>query len=172
MGSVKYVPGEGSRHSDIVFVGEAPGEEEDMQGRPFVGRSGKMLEKWLNEFLGLSRDQVYITNVVKVRPDDNRTPTDDELKSWKPSLLKEIEAIDPIVIVTLGISAAKVLLDKDITRLSPYRGTTIPTGRFMVFPIYHPSYILRQPGAEKLVRGDLEILKEYLVEYEKARDPG
>jgi DNA polymerase len=172
MSSVKLIPGEGSLKADIVFVGEAPGEEEDLEGRPFVGRSGKKLEKWINEFLGLSRDEVYITNVVKVRPEGNRTPTYEEINSWKSLLWDEIAKIDPIIIVAVGSSATKALLNENFKDFAPNRGKIALTKRFAIFPIYHPSYILRAPGAEKLVRADFEVLKEYLDEYHKAREPG
>jgi len=173
MGSLKYIPGEGSLHADIVFVGEAPGEEEDLQGRPFVGRSGKMLEKWINEFLGLSREQVYITNAVKVRPEGNRAPTFEEIKSWTTSLWEEIKYIHPVLIVPVGASATKAICGEDFDTFAPYRGkVSLLGGIYAIIPIYHPSYIRRAPGAEKLVREDFEAIKGYLNEYNKIRDEG
>jgi uracil-DNA glycosylase family 4 len=159
--SVKLISGEGRRDAEIVFVGEAPGQEEDEQGRPFVGRSGKVLERWL-EYMGLDRGDVWITNIVKVMPDNNRTPTYDEILSWKDLLMEELETVNPWIVVPVGASATKALLGKDFDKFAPERGKFCKTERWNIFPIYHPSYILRSPGAEKLALADLDTLKEAL----------
>src|SRR5689334_7792474 len=115
MSSLKYIWGTGNINSGIVFVGEAPGEEEEKQGVPFVGRSGKLLDKWIN-YLGLNRKDIYITNIVKVRPPDNRTPTDEEIKSWEGVLFQELAVIgNANIIVAVGNSATKALIEQGIS---------------------------------------------------------
>lgn len=162
MNSVMYISGQGDRNALVAFVGESPGEEEVEQGRPFVGRSGKILEKWI-EYLGFKdRDDVWITNVVKVRPDDNRTPTYEEILSWKDLLMEELETVNPWIVVPVGSTATKAILGNDFTEFAPERGKFSKTNRWNVFPIYHPAYILRSPGAEKLALADLDKLKEVL----------
>lgn len=142
------VPGEGNPNSDLLFVGEGPGRQEDQQGRPFVGRAGNKLTDILSS-VSLERSQVYITNIVKCRPPENRTPKSDEIESCLPYLEAQIAEINPSIIVTLGNSATKTLLDTD-------QGITSARGKFygwrgeiQVFPMFHPSYLLRNPSKEK-----------------------
>lgn len=142
------VPGEGDGNSDLLFVGEGPGRQEDEQGRPFVGRAGNKLTEILKS-VSLERSQVYITNIVKCRPPENRTPKSDEVESCLPYLEAQIAEINPSIIVTLGNAATKTLLDID-------EGITTSRGKFYtwrgsieVFPMFHPSYLLRNPSKKK-----------------------
>jgi DNA polymerase len=156
--------GMGSPTADLVFVGEGPGAEEDRQGLPFVGRSGKLLDKLLLEELGITREQVYIANVVKCRPPDNRDPRPEEIEACRPFLEGQVDAIDPRVVVTLGRFAAHVLLgtSEGITRL---RGRTYPFRRGVLIPTFHPAAVLRG-GAQQLaqMRADLVRAKLALTE--------
>lgn len=142
--SVKYIKGTGSPSARIVFVGEAPGREEEELGEPFVGRSGQLLNKWIG-YLGLKRVETYITNVVKVRPHENRTPNDEEIKSWLPILHQELIIVAPQFIVTLGKTAEKAL------QMMGYDDFAV---------LYHPAYILRSPEMEHVVLKRLNELKE------------
>lgn len=146
----QVVSGEGNPYSSVVFVGEAPGEEEDRQGRPFVGRAGRYLTEKIKEVLGLRREEVYITNVCKCRPPENRKPTPSEIRACFPYLKKEIEIIQPKVICCLGSTAGEGILGKTfpITKL---RGKVYPypyDPKIKVLLTYHPAYILRNPSAE------------------------
>ena len=142
------VPGEGNGDADLLFIGEGPGRQEDEQGRPFVGRAGNKLTEILKS-VSLERSEVYITNVVKCRPPENRTPKSDEVQSCLPYLEAQIAEINPSIIVTLGNAATKTLLETE-------QGITSSRGQFYtwrgsieVFPMFHPSYLLRNPSKEK-----------------------
>ena len=151
------VPGEGPDNARIVFVGEAPGREEDLSGRPFVGRAGKLLDTAL-ERAGIKRDDVFITSVLKCRPPDNRTPRAGEIKACMPYLREQLETIKPDVVVTLGNVSLKALTGKSgITKL---HGIEIPMGKYIVFPTYHPAAILRNPNLMETFIADLRKLKE------------
>ncbi|WP_448588459.1 uracil-DNA glycosylase [Thermocrinis sp.] len=154
-----YVFGEGDPDSPVVFVGEAPGEEEDKLKRPFVGRAGQYLNSKLEE-VGLKREKVYITNVVKSRPPGNRVPTKEEMASCLPYLRREIEIIKPKIIVCLGSTAVKGILGKDYS-ITKYRGKTFPypyDSSIKVFLTYHPAYILRNPSSDKEFLEDLKSI--------------
>jgi DNA polymerase len=160
----KAVFGAGNADADLMFVGEAPGAEEDKQGLPFVGRSGQLLDKVLFEELSLTRDSVYIANVVKCRPPGNRDPEPDEIGACRPWLEQQIELIQPKVVVTLGNFATKLLLEtKDgITkrrgREFPYRDGAV------LIPTFHPAAVLRGGGtALAQVRGDFVVVKRALA---------
>ena len=150
--------GTGSVDASLMFVGEAPGAEEDTQGKPFVGRSGKLLTKMI-EAIGFAREDVYIANVLKSRPPENRDPKPDEVTACEPYLLKQIEIIKPSFICALGAHAAHTLLktDEPIGRLRgrfhDYHGTPL-----MV--IYHPAFLLRSPAYKKEAWKDLQILRD------------
>ncbi len=162
-GASGYVFGEGNPYSPVVFVGEAPGEEEDQLKRPFVGRAGRYLNQKLEE-VGLKREEVYITNVVKSRPPGNRKPTPKEMQSCLPYLKKEIEIINPKLIVCLGSTALEGILGKSLP-ITKYRGQIFdyPYNRkIKVFLTYHPAYILRNPSAEKEFVEDLKRIKALL----------
>ncbi len=162
-GANGYVFGEGNPYSPVVFVGEAPGEEEDQLKRPFVGRAGRYLNQKLQE-VGLRREEVYITNVVKSRPPGNRKPTPKEMQTCLPYLRKEIEIISPRLIVCLGATALEGILGKSIP-ITKHRGQFLeyPYDRkIKVLLTYHPAYILRNPGAEKEFVEDLRKVREFL----------
>lgn len=142
------VPGEGNGNTGLLFVGEGPGRQEDEQGRPFVGRAGNKLTDILQS-VSLERSQVYITNIVKCRPPENRTPKSDEVESCLPYLEAQIAEINPSIIVTLGNAATKTLLDID-EGITSIRGKFYSwRGSIEVFPMFHPSYLLRNPSKEK-----------------------
>ena len=162
-GSSGYVFGEGNPYSPLLFVGEAPGEEEDQQKRPFVGRAGRYLNQKLEE-VGLRREDVYITNVVKSRPPGNRKPTLKEMQSCLSYLRKEIEIIKPKLIVCLGSTALEGILGKSLP-ITKSRGQIFdyPYDRSIkVLLTYHPAYILRNPSAEKEFVQDLKRAKELI----------
>lgn len=146
-GRTTVVFGEGNPDASLMVVGEGPGREEDLAGRPFVGRSGQLLDRLLLEEIGLARDQVYIANVVKCRPPGNRDPQPDEIAACRPYLEAQIDEIHPAVLVTLGNFSSKLLIgaSEGITKL---RGRTYPyrdTGAVIV-PTYHPAAALRGGG--------------------------
>jgi len=160
-----YVFGEGDPDSPVVFVGEAPGEEEDKLKRPFVGRAGQYLNSKLEE-VGLKREKIYITNVVKSRPPGNRAPTKEEIASCLPYLRKEIEIIKPKLIVCLGATAMKGILGKEYA-ITKYRGHTFPypyDTKIKVFLTYHPAYVLRNPSADKEFTEDLRAIVKLIAE--------
>ncbi|NPA41668.1 MAG: uracil-DNA glycosylase [Aquificae bacterium] len=160
----QVVFGDGNPYSPVVFVGEAPGEEEDIQGRPFVGRAGKYLNRKIEEVLGLKREEVYITNVCKCRPPGNRKPTSAEISACFPYLKKELEIIKPKVICCLGATAGEGILGKKFS-ITKVRGQTFPypyDPSIKVFLTYHPAYILRNPRADGDFTQDLEELKRLL----------
>lgn len=164
-GSSGYVFGDGNPDPPVVFVGEAPGEEEDRQKKPFVGRAGGYLNEKLQS-AGLSREEVYITNVVKSRPPGNRKPTKDEMMGCLPYLRKEIEIIKPKLIVCLGSTALEGLLGKNLP-ITRYRGQVFdyPYDRnIKVLLTYHPAYVLRNPQADKEFTQDIKKVVELLKE--------
>ncbi len=158
-----YVFGEGNPYADLMFVGEAPGGEEDKHGRPFVGRAGKLLTELLSE-IGLSRDEVYIANVLKCRPPRNRDPKPDEIKACSPYLDKQIKIIQPRLLVALGRFAAFFLLNRSVT-LSRSRLIVYDTryGSKLIVT-YHPAAVLRDPRKMDLVREDFKLIKKTLEE--------
>jgi len=152
--------GEGDPNTPLMLVGEAPGEQEDLQGRPFVGRAGQLLTRFLNLF-GVSRDKVYITNIVKCRPPGNRNPQPDEIKACYPYLEKQIEIISPKVILCLGAFAARTILNlPPNTAISKLRGkpqkVEIGGKEITVIPTFHPAYLLRNRRGEPEFQKDLE----------------
>ena len=153
-GRNKLVYGDGNPEAQLVFVGEGPGADEDMQGLPFVGRAGKLLTQMI-EAMGLQRRDVYICNVVKCRPPDNRAPEPDEVATCAPFLLRQLDVIRPKVIVCLGAVAAKTLLNT--TRgISQYRGEWLEWRGHKLMATYHPAYLLRNPPAKADVWKDLQ----------------
>ncbi|MFQ5916905.1 MAG: uracil-DNA glycosylase family protein [Candidatus Binatia bacterium] len=159
-GRTHLVFGVGNPKAKVMFVGEGPGREEDIQGEPFVGRAGHLLTDIITKGMGLRREDVYIANVIKCRPPDNRNPESDEIESCEPFLVKQIELIRPRVIVGLGKFAVQTLLKSKvpIMRLRgvwhQYRGTKL-------MPTLHPAYLLRNPGDKKLVWEDIKkVLQE------------
>lgn len=153
-GRNKLVFGDGNPKAQLVFVGEGPGADEDMQGLPFVGRAGKLLTQMI-EAMGLQRRDVYICNVVKCRPPQNRAPEPDEVETCSPYLLRQIDVIHPKVVVCLGAVAAKTLLNT--TRgVSQFRGEWLDWRGYKLMATYHPAYLLRNPPAKADVWKDLQ----------------
>ena len=146
--------GDGSPKAELVFVGEGPGADEDAQGLPFVGRAGKLLTQMI-EAMGLQRKDVYICNVVKCRPPENRLPEDDEVKTCSPFLFRQIDVIAPKVIVCLGAVAAKTLLQTN-RGISQFRGQWLEYRGRKLMATYHPAYLLRNPNAKGEVWKDLQ----------------
>src|SRR5216684_6530073 len=150
----KIVFGDGSAKAQLVFVGEGPGADEDEQGLPFVGRAGKLLTQMI-EAMGLQRSDVYICNVVKCRPPENRAPEPDEVSACSPFLVRQIDSIHPKVIVCLGATAAKTILNT--TRgISQFRGEWLEWRGRKLMATYHPAYLLRNPSAKSEVWKDLQ----------------
>jgi uracil-DNA glycosylase family 4 len=150
----KIVFGDGNPKAELVFVGEGPGADEDAQGLPFVGRAGKLLTQMI-EAMGLQRKDVYICNVVKCRPPENRQPEEDEVNTCSPFLLRQIDVIAPKVIVCLGAVAAKTLL-KTNRGISHFRGEWLEFRGRKLLATYHPAYLLRNPPAKSEVWKDLQ----------------
>jgi DNA polymerase len=146
--------GDGNEKAELVFVGEGPGHDEDVQGLPFVGRAGKLLTQMI-EAMGLERRDVYICNVLKCRPPENRTPERDEVAACSPFLVRQIEAIRPKVIVCLGGVAAQTLLNTNRS-ISHFRGEWLEFRGTPLLATYHPAYLLRNPNAKGEVWRDLQ----------------
>jgi DNA polymerase len=158
----QVVFGVGDPDADLLFVGEAPGRDEDLQGEPFVGRSGKLLDRLMAEELGIDRRQCYIANVVKCRPPDNRNPRPEEIEACRPYLVSQLDLIQPVVVVTLGNFATKLLLETD-NGITQVRGKAYPFGRSYLVPTYHPAAALRSGGAVVAqMRSDLVRAKQLL----------
>lgn len=165
----RAVPGAGSYHTEIVFIGEGPGMNEDKQGLPFVGRSGDYLEK-LFRLIGLSRDQVFITNVVKCRPPENRDPLPHEIETCKPYLDQQLNLIDPLMVVTLGrFSMARYFPGGKITQI--HGQPKIENGR-AYYPLFHPAAVLRNPSMEPLMEADFRRIPEILAKIRALRAQG
>jgi DNA polymerase len=153
--------GEGNIESNIMFVGEGPGMMEDESGRPFVGRAGAVLTKMIENVLSLKREDVYIANIVKCRPPNNRVPTIDEANSCKEYLFKQIDIIKPKIIVALGSTSYKYLTN-DNTAISKIRGIELDFNNSKLIATFHPSYLLRNPSAKKIAMQDLLKIKDLL----------
>ena len=149
-GRTNVVFGAGKPDADLMFVGEGPGAQEDRWGLPFVGRSGKLLDRLLDEELGIDRGSCYISNVVKCRPPENRDPRPSEIAACQPYLEQQIQIIDPLVIVTLGNFSSKLLLETD-TGITKLRGRAYPFRGRQLVPTFHPAAALRG-GADVLAR--------------------
>ena len=161
LGRTQVVYGVGNPNADLMFVGEAPGADEDVQGEPFVGRAGQLLTKII-EAIGLRREDVYIANVIKCRPPGNRNPEPDEVSTCEPFLMRQIDAVRPRVIVALGTFAAHALLKTDapISRLRghvhDYRGGA------KLIPTFHPAFLLRSPDRKRDVWEDMKKVRALL----------
>lgn len=155
-----YVFSDGSERAKLMFVGEAPGEDEDLQGVPFVGRAGQLLTKMI-EAMGLTRQEVYICNVLKCRPPENRSPLPEEIRACKGYLVRQIDIISPKVICCLGKHAAQALLDTDVL-ITKIRGKEMEFNGKLMIPTYHPAYLLRNPPAKKEVWEDLKKIMKIL----------
>ncbi len=154
-GRTNIVFGVGNPHADLMFIGEGPGEEEDRQGLPFVGRAGALLTDIITKGMGLRREDVYIANVIKCRPPQNRNPQPDEIVACEPFLHRQIALIRPRVIVTLGTFATQALLRNRVP-ISKQRGRWADYQGVPVMPTYHPAYLLRNPGDKRVVWEDIK----------------
>lgn len=160
LGRSQIVFGVGNPKARLMIVGEAPGEEEDKRGEPFVGRAGQLLTKII-EAIGMTRDQVYIANVIKCRPPENRNPEPDEVASCEPFLFRQIDAIQPKVIVPLGKFAAQCLL-KTADPITKLRGRQFDYRGRVLIPTFHPAYLLRNPSAKREVWEDMKKVRAIL----------
>ncbi len=160
-GRNKVVFGVGNSKPRLVFVGEGPGKDEDLQGEPFVGKAGQLLTAAIEKGMKLNRSDVYICNIVKCRPPENRTPLPDEVQACLPYLTKQLELLNPEVIVALGGPAQSALcgVEGGITKL---RGNWLKWNEIPVMPTFHPAYILRNPPAKKEFWEDLKQVMEFL----------
>jgi DNA polymerase len=154
LGRKQIVFGVGNPSADLMFVGEAPGADEDAQGEPFVGRAGQLLTKMI-EAMGLTRDDVYIANVLKCRPPGNRNPEPDEIATCEPFLFRQVASIDPKVVIALGAFAARTLL-KTQDPISRLRGRVYDFRGAKLIPTFHPSFLLRSPGYKRDAWEDLK----------------
>ena len=153
--------GEGNTNAELMFVGEGPGANEDATGKPFVGRAGELLTKMIENVLHIPRESVYIANIVKCRPPQNRAPNPKEALTCRPYLLKQIELVKPKLIVALGATAYHYLSNDD-TPISKIRGHLLEQKDYTIIPTYHPSYLLRNPSAKKEAFEDMLKVKSFL----------
>ncbi len=155
LGRKQIVFGVGNANADLMFVGEAPGADEDIQGVPFVGRAGQLLTKMI-EAMGFKRDEVYIANVLKCRPPGNRNPEPDEIEQCEPFLFRQLASVQPKVVIALGAFAARTLLKTDAP-ISRLRGRVHEYRGVKLIPTFHPSFLLRSPGYKREAWDDLKL---------------
>jgi uracil-DNA glycosylase family 4 len=160
LGRRQIVFGVGNPEADLMFVGEAPGHDEDVQGIPFVGRAGQLLTKII-EAIGLTRDDVYIANVIKCRPPQNRNPEQDEVETCEPFLFQQIDTIKPKVVIALGTFAARALL-RTLDPISRLRGRVYDYRGAKLVPTFHPAFLLRNPASKREVWEDMKLVKRLL----------
>jgi uracil-DNA glycosylase family 4 len=159
-GRTNLVFGVGNPSAELMFVGEGPGRDEDLQGEPFVGRAGQLLTDIITKGIGIKREEVYIANVVKCRPPENRNPEPDEVAACEPFLKKQIELVRPRVIVALGKFAVQTLLQSKVP-ITKLRGNWHSYHGIKLMPTFHPAYLLRNPADKKLVWQDIKkVIKE------------
>ena len=157
--------GEGDKKAKLMIIGEGPGYDEDVQGRPFVGKAGQLLTKILQS-IHLNREEVYIANIIKCRPPQNRNPEPDEIRSCYPFLLGQVRAIQPKIICALGTFAAQTLL-KTERKITALRGKAYDQDGIQVIPTYHPAYLLRNPDKKRDVWEDMKRISELMEHPEK-----
>ncbi len=155
------VPGEGNINSEIVFIGEAPGQTEDETGRPFVGRAGKLLETLLAQ-INLKREDVWIGNIIKHRPPENRDPLPDEIAACEPYLTMQLKAMQPVLVITLGRFAMNYFYTEG--KITRDHGTVIRTGPYNVYPVFHPAAALRNPSMMQELKKDFLKVPQILQE--------
>jgi len=160
-GRKNAVPGEGNLGTELMFVGEAPGRDEDIQGRPFVGRAGQLLTKIIHA-MQFKREEVYITNIVKCRPPENRNPHKEEIEICQDYLREQLEMIKPEVIVTLGKVAADLFIQSKLG-MTALRGSFYEFNNIKVMPTFHPSYIIRNEGNKELKKMVWEDMKKVMA---------
>lgn len=161
--------GEGNAKARLMLIGEGPGYDEDVQGRPFVGRAGQLLTKILQS-IGLQREEVYIANIIKCRPPQNRNPEPDEIQSCYPFLMKQIQTIQPKIICALGTFAAHTLLQTD-AKITSLRGRVFDLSGIQVFPTYHPAFLLRNPERKREVWEDMKRISEEMTKEDDRSQP-
>lgn len=161
--------GEGNERAKLMLIGEGPGYDEDVQGRPFVGRAGQLLTKILQS-IHLQREEVYITNIIKCRPPQNRNPEPDEIQSCHPFLLNQIGAIQPQIICALGTFAAQTLLKTDV-KITALRGRFHDFAGIKVLPTYHPAFLLRNPERKREVWEDMKRISEWMYHIDDGAQP-
>ncbi|MBM4278078.1 MAG: uracil-DNA glycosylase [Deltaproteobacteria bacterium] len=154
--------GEGNEKARLMLIGEGPGNDEDVQGRPFVGKAGQLLTKIL-QAIEIERKEVYIANIIKCRPPQNRNPEPDEIENCYPFLLKQIQAIRPRIICALGTFSAQTLLKTDV-KITTLRGKVYDYSGISLFPTYHPAYLLRNPEKKREVWEDMKQIAKALAE--------
>jgi DNA polymerase len=154
--------GEGNETAKLMFIGEGPGYDEDAQGRPFVGKAGQLLTKIIQS-IHLEREEVYITNIIKCRPPQNRNPEPDEIQSCHPFLQKQIQSIRPKMICALGTFAAQTLLSTN-AKITALRGRFFDLGGIKVLPTYHPAFLLRNPERKREVWEDMKQISGWMAE--------
>lgn len=154
--------GEGNEKARLMLIGEGPGNDEDVQGRPFVGKAGQLLTKIL-QAIEIEREEVYIANIIKCRPPQNRNPEPDEIENCYPFLLKQIEAIRPRIICALGTFSAQTLLKTDV-KITALRGKVYDFSGIQLFPTYHPAYLLRNPEKKREVWEDMKQIAKALAD--------
>jgi DNA polymerase len=159
-GRKTIVFGEGNEKATLMLIGEGPGYDEDVQGRPFVGKAGQLLTKILQS-INLPREEVYIANIIKCRPPQNRNPESDEIQSCHPFLMKQINVIQPKIICALGTFSAQTLL-KTNTKITALRGKLFDLEGIKVMPTYHPAFLLRNPDKKREVWEDMKKIVELL----------
>jgi len=167
--------GDGAARAPVMLVGEAPGEQESLQGRPFVGKAGKNLDEFLAG-AGMDREALYVTNTVKFRPTKrsaagrtvNRPPTQEEVKLFLPWLLREIEKVDPACVVTLGNVPLKALTDRRQV-IGAVHGQFMELGSRLLFPMYHPASVIYNPSLKAVYRQDLALFAQWYEKYRKSR---
>jgi len=157
---INAVPGEGNVNARILFVGEAPGENEDKQGKPFIGQAGKVLTKLLDS-AGIDREDVFITNTVKCRPPENRVPLQDEIAACNDWLMAQIAVIQPKIICTLGSPALKTLLGPDL-KITTARCKVFRKSGILFIPLYHPAAALHRPPLMETLQNDILVLKDLI----------
>ncbi len=157
--NTNYVPGESNPHSEVVFVGEAPGKEEDLQGRPFVGAAGKLLTQMIENVLNLNRKDVYITNILKCRPPNNRDPRTEEVEACSPYLVRQLNAINPKVLVCMGKHAASFIFgmyNLHFPGISKVKGQLKEVNGMKIIAVYHPAAILYRPQLRESYEKDFQ----------------
>jgi DNA polymerase len=159
-GRKTIVFGEGNEKATLMFIGEGPGYDEDVQGRPFVGKAGQLLTKIIQS-INLPREEVYIANIIKCRPPQNRNPEPDEIQSCSPFLMKQIQVIQPKIICALGAFSAQTLL-KTETKITALRGKFYDLEGIKVIPTYHPAFLLRNPERKREVWEDMKKIAELM----------
>ena len=170
-GRTNVVPGDGDPHAKVMFIGEAPGKNEDLQGKPFVGAAGQLLNQLL-ERIGLKREDIYIANILKCRPPRNRDPHPDEIRACTPWLREQIKAVHPTVLVTMGNFSTKFVL-QTTTGITRLRGQVQVTGPFRVIPTFHPAAAIYDRSKIGALEADFDLLKLLLdTDEQRARERG